>query len=106
MAYNTQSSYSSESNTIDDLVFVSDVNLSHKRVMETHQNYIENGQYSTASTYINEQTGITPIVADLFNLIKNRIIALQTYLLSLDQIERANYENEPLNPTDGMIWIE
>ena len=67
--------------------------------------YINKGEYDNASNYLNRQTGITPIVADLFNLLENRIIAVQTHLLEQDGVERAHYE-EPESPVEGTIWIE
>ena len=100
--YNTTSNFPT---SIDDLLFISDVDYPHKEIYETHKNYLNNSQYSQASSFINSQEGISPIVADLFNLINNRIIALQTYLLEADKCKRATYNSEPESPSDEEIWI-
>lgn len=101
--YNTTTNYPT---SVDDLLFISDVDCKSETIMNTHQEYINRGTYTDASKYLNKQTGITPIVADLFNLLENRLIALQSHLLSQDdEVERAHYE-EPESPVEGTIWIE
>lgn len=91
---------------IDDLPFVSDVDLAHKPIMQTHENYLSNDEYTLASSYLDSQTDITPINAGLLNLIENRIISTQEYLLTLTPVARCNYGSEPASPMDGTIWIE
>ena len=84
---------------VDDLVFVSDISYSNKRIEDTHKSLIDNGKYTEAATYLNSQTGITPYVADLFNLIANRTKALQEKLLNKKK-ERPNVmyiKNEEFN---------
>lgn len=100
--YNTTTNYPT---SVDDLLFISDVDCKSESIMNKHQDYIKKGEYDNASNYLNNQAGITPIVADLFNLLENRIIAVQTHLLEQDSVERAYYE-EPESPVDGTIWIE
>lgn len=103
MSYITTSSFPT---SIDDRTFISDVDLNHKTIMDTHIGYINNGEYTNASTYINSQTDITPITAGMWNMFENQIIALQTYLKTLSPIERATYGNEPESPSVNDIWIE
>lgn len=100
--YNTITNYPT---SVDDLLFISDVDCKSENIMKQHQEYISNGMYTDASNYINNQIGITPIVADLFNLLENRLIALQSYLLTQESVNRAYYE-EPSNAVDGTIWIK
>ena len=100
--YNTTTNYPV---AVDDLLFISDVDCKSESIMNKHQDYIKKGEYNNASNYLNKQTGITPIVADLFNLLENRIVALQGHLLEQDGVERAYYE-EPDNPTEGCIWVD
>lgn len=102
--YFTPSSYP---NRVDDLLFLSDVDCKSEYIMKQHQEYIDKGMYTDASNYIKDQMNtvdITPVVADLFNLLENRIIALQTYLLGQGSVNRA-YSEEPSNPTENSIWI-
>lgn len=100
--YNTTTNYPT---SVDDLLFISDVDCKSESIMNKHQDYINKGEYDNASNYLNSQTNITPIVADLFNLLENRIIAVQRHVLTLNDIERAYYE-EPESPVEGTIWIE
>lgn len=109
MAYRTDTLFPG---IVDDKVFISDVSLSSKDIMEQHMEYISNGQYSNAAEYIKEQQdqrGITPITADLFHMLSNRIFALQHYLTS-DECDKCHryYGTEPSadNVTNGTIWIE
>lgn len=103
MSYNTVPSFPER---IDNLEFISDVDISHKSIMETHQSYLDYGDYPSASDYLKSQTGITPITADLLHLIQNREIALQKYLLSIEKCHRPVYGEEPAEPADQTIWIE
>lgn len=101
--YNTTTNYPT---SVDDLLFISDVDCKSENIMNTHQEYINRSKYTDASRYLNNQSNITPIVADLFNLLENRLIALQSHLLSQDdEVERAFYE-EPESSVEGTIWIE
>lgn len=100
--YNTTTNYPT---TVDDLVFISDVDCKSENIMEQHQYYVSKGLYTEASNYLNSQTEITPIVASLFNLLENRIVALQTYLLEQESVNRAYYE-QPSNPVNNSIWIK
>jgi len=50
--------------------------------MNKYQNLISKGKYVEANKYINEQTGIYGYFACFFNMLENRIYALQEYLLN------------------------
>ncbi len=104
MSYTVKSSYP---DSIDDLVFISDTDIKHESVYKKHQELINNKNYTQASEYISGQTDITPITADLFNLIQNRIIAMQEYLKnSAESCERVVYGNKPDSPVNKTTWIE
>lgn len=77
MAYLTTSNYPA---VVDPLIFMQDLNYSKKSVEDTHRNFLQQGQYTLAASYLNSESGITPWTAGLFNLIENRIFNLQTYL--------------------------
>ena len=53
---------------IDELTFFQDVSLDKIEVLNTYNNLIEQGEYSKASVYINEQEGIFGYFACFFNL--------------------------------------
>lgn len=66
---------------IDEMTFFQDSNLENTEVMNHYNNLLAQGKYSEASDYIDQQEGIYGFFADYFNLIENRIYALQEYLL-------------------------
>lgn len=92
-------------NSIDDLSFISDVDISNKNIMTSIQNYIDQGDYDNASKLCNT-SNITSINSDYFNMIQNRIYSLQKYLITLDRCNRVETGSEPKSPTNGMTWID
>lgn len=91
---------------IDDLPFISDVDLSHITIADQVQKHINGNEYSKASELIS-QSDITPINADYFNMVQNQIFALQTYLYTTEKAKKVVYDsNEPSNPTDETHWID
>lgn len=92
-------------NSIDDLPFISDVDIPSKNIMISIQNYIDQGDYDNASKLCNTNN-ITTINSDYFNMIQNRIYSLQNYLITLDRCNRVETGNEPKSPTNGMTWID
>lgn len=92
-------------NSIDDLPFISDVDIPNKNIMISIQNYIEQGDYDNASKLCNT-TNITSINSDYFNMVQNRIYSLQKYLITLDRCNRVETGSEPKLPTNGMTWID
>lgn len=92
-------------NSIDDLPFISDVDIPNKNIMISIQNYIEQGDYDNASKLCNT-TNITSINSDYFNMVQNRIYSLQNYLITLDRCNRVETGSEPKSPTNGMTWID
>lgn len=92
-------------NSIDDLPFISDVDIPNKNIMISIQNYIDQGDYDNASKLCNT-SDITSINSDYFNMVQNRIYSLQNYLITLDRCNRVEIGNEPKSPTNGMTWID
>ena len=91
---------------VDDLVFVSDISYSKKHIEDTHKALLNENKYTEAATYLNSQEGITPYVADLFNLIANRTKALQEKLLTKQKIRVMYIENsEPVEDAENQHWI-
>lgn len=91
--------------SIDDLPFISDVDIPNKDIMINIQNYIDQGDYDNASKLCNT-SNITSINSDYFNMVQNRIYSLQKYLITLDKCNRVETGSEPKSPTDGMTWID
>lgn len=103
MAYKVESVFP---DSIDDLPFISDVDIPNKDVMINIQNYIDQGDYDNASKLCNT-SNITTINSDYFNMVQNRIYSLQEYLNTLEKCDRINSSIEqPSSPTDGMAWID
>lgn len=66
---------------IDEMIFFQDSNLENIEVMNHYNKLLAQGKYSEASDYIDQQEGICGFFADYFNLIENRVYAIQEYLL-------------------------
>lgn len=110
---------------MDEMIFFQDNNLENTETMNHYNKLLAQGKYSEASDYIDQQKGIFGFFADYFNLIENRIYALQEYLLQkppkkqpfLYYAEKNNptpaisiftdtaYEAEPPLITPDTIWI-
>ncbi len=99
----TQSNYP---DSIDEMTFFSDVPLSKAEIMDMYNQLIAQGNFDEANEYMNRQEGIFTFSADYFNLIENRIHALQTYLLTKTKKHPFVFsENQPTNVEVGCIWI-
>ncbi len=102
MLYNINSYYPDQ---IDPLIFFQDIDIDHLEPMKHFQNLIQQGRYTEASEYINQQKGIHGAFAGLFNLIENRIYALQRHLLSKHKINPHHFSDSEPDITEGEIWI-
>ena len=78
MLCNVQSSYP---NKVDKMTFFQDVSLNTIEYMNQYQRLLSKGKYTEANDYINRQTGIYGYFACFFNMLENRIYALQNSLL-------------------------
>lgn len=70
---------------IDAMSFFQDVSLNTIEYMNQYQHLIAEGKYSDANQYINDKTGIYGYFACFFNMLENRIYALQKYLLNWEE---------------------
>ena len=68
---------------------------------------IKEGKYTEASNYLNQQTGITPVTADFFNMLENRIYQTQVYVSNKEKINPVYYSDnsEPSDVSVTPIWI-
>ncbi len=66
---------------IDDMVFFQDNNLESAEIINQYNELVQQGRYTEANNYINEQDKVYGFFADYFNLIENRIFNLQKHLL-------------------------
>lgn len=73
---NTTSTYP---NSIDPLIYCSDVSVSKMDAVSQYENYISNGSYKLAYNSIDE-AGVFGWYAKYLNLLENRIRSLQTHL--------------------------
>ena len=96
MLCNDQSSYPDK---IDEMTFFQDTSLHTIEYMKKYQNLISAGKYSDANYYINEKTGIYGYFACFFNMLENRIYAIQKYLLDKENnhMGLANYTHKELS---------
>lgn len=93
-------------NSVDDITFISDVNLDTLDIYKQHRDLVNNGKYTEASNYLNQQTGITPVNADFFNMLENRIYQTQLYVEDKEKVNPCSYESQPTNISKtNPIWI-
>lgn len=103
-------------NDVDDLLFLSDIDLDHLQESSYH-NELANAQlYSQAGDYLEKTATMDSFCASLFNLLNNRIYALQDYLKSNLKHSRWYtvygvespfvYGEEPENKEQTPVWVE
>lgn len=102
--YNIESAF--PENT-DDLYFISDVNLETQDIYKHHKQLVNNGKYSEASEYLNQQTGITPVNADFFNMLENRIYNTQIYVSAKEKINPVFHSDisEADDISKAPVWV-
>lgn len=102
--YNTKSNFP---DTVDDLYFLSDISLETQHIYKRHKQLVSDGKYSEASDYLNQQTGITPVNADFFNMLENRIYNTQIHVLAKEKINPVFYSDisEADDISKSPIWI-
>lgn len=92
---------------IDDRVFFQDINIDQVPILQRYQTLLSNGQYSTASEYLNNSE-VFFYGAWCLNLIENRLFAIGNYVIDLEEINLViNNKNEPStdNLEDGITWL-
>lgn len=101
--YEVNSSFPS---AVDDIAFISDVNLDTLEIYKHHRDLVNNGKYTEASNYLNQQTGITSVNADFFNMLENRIYQTQLYVKNKEKVNPCSYVSQPTNVSKiNPIWI-
>lgn len=96
---------------IEGMTFFSDVKLSNKSIMDEYDAYVAQGKYDEASEYIedaNKQGKIYSYSAYFYNLIENKIKAVQDYLLNekVKQSSPFKYsEEKPIDIEIGEFWL-
>lgn len=92
---------------IDDRIFFQDININQVPIFQRYQTLLNNGQYSTASEYLNNSE-VFFYGSWCLNLIENRLFAIGNYVMDLEEINLViNNENEPStdNLDDGITWL-
>ena len=91
---------------IDDLLFYQDIDAAAAGISDHYQKLLRSGRYTEAADYL-QKTGLPHYGADLFNLIENRIHAVQTYLSQNDPPTNPHIisETEPSDAPPDAIWI-
>lgn len=94
-------------NGVDELQFYSDIAISQVPIMENYLRLLNNGNYTSASEYLNN-SGVFCYGAWFLNLMENRLRAIGKYVTSLEDLELVSYsDSEPSESEvfDGMNWI-
>ena len=87
------------------MTFFCDNGLQKQEEINQYNALIAQGKYNDANTYINAKTGIFMYSAVFFNLIENRIYALQDYLLDENGNPFVISSTKPENVKLHTIWI-
>lgn len=90
---------------IDNLVFFQDVSIDKLPIMEKYNGMISAGGYTAASEYINQQD-ISFYGAWLLNMLEERLIAIEIYLIySTEKPDLTTYNDiEPTDVEVGYCW--
>ena len=91
--------------SVDDLIFYSDVDLEHLPIMEKHNELISSGKYTEASNYINDHDNIHGHFSRLYNLMGNRLHALQVYVKEKEKINPFHFSAKEPDIAEGEFWI-
>ena len=91
---------------VDDRIYFQDINLTQLNTKTNWENYLANGQYTDASNELNN-ANIDFFGASVLNLIENRFVALENYMLTMTKPDWTYYGvTEPSNVPMGYTWIE
>ena len=110
--YVTESHFPSE---VDDLLFLSDIDLEKVSQVQRHKDLLASQQYTAAGEYLEKNVTFDCYCASLFNLLQNRVYAVQDYLNSGKHTEWYNqhgvespfaFGEEPSDTEATPIWIE
>jgi hypothetical protein len=90
---------------IDSRIFLQDVSLDTKNIMNTYNGYLTAKNYTQAAEYLNKNA-TSFYGAWVLNLFENRLVALETYALEMENAKFMDYsDNEPTSDEVGSSWI-
>ena len=91
---------------IDDRIFWQDINLSQIQIIQNYYTYLNTGDYDKASELLNNSE-VFSYGAWILNLLENRLYAMENYLMNEEKPKLVIYQSsEPINPTQGLTWID
>lgn len=98
--------YSQFPSAIDDRIYFQDINLSQLNTKANYEAYKNAGDYTSASAELNN-ANIDFFGASVLNLLENRFVAIENYLLTLEKPQLTAYQStEPTGVGVGFTWIE
>lgn len=98
--------YSQFPSAIDDRIYFQDINLSQLNTKANYEAYKNAGDYTSASAELNN-ANIDFFGASVLNLLENRFVAIENYLLTLEKPQLTAYQStEPTDVGVGFTWIE
>ena len=90
---------------IDDRIYFQDVNLSQLNIKKNFEHFLEEESYSEASDVLNN-TDIDFFGASVLNLLENRLVAIEEYILTIEKPVLTAYQStEPEDVDEGFSWI-
>ena len=87
MIYNVNSIYPGKA---DPLIMLHDLDLHRVRIMDEYHEDIKEGMYEEAYAHLSGRPHINAYVADLYNMLVNRVEVTQHYLLNKEHFNK-NY---------------
>lgn len=91
---------------VDDRIYFQDINLSQLNTKTNYETYLANAQYTDASAELNN-ANIDFFGASVLNLLENRLVAIENYILTLVKPQLTAYQStEPTGVGVGFTWIE
>lgn len=98
--------YTQFPSAVDDRIYFQDINLSQLNTKTNYESYLDAREYSNASAELND-ANIDFFGASVLNLLENRLVAIETYLLTLTKPQLTAYQStEPDGVDVGFTWIE
>lgn len=91
---------------IDDRIYFQDINLSQLNTKTNFERFLAEQSYSEASDVLNN-ANIDFFGASVLNLLENRLVAIEEYILTLEKPVLTAYQStEPEDVDEGFTWIE
>jgi hypothetical protein len=100
--YTVNSSFPTD---VDPLIYFQDLTAADNDIVNSFISYVNKGDYDSARALLQDKHSYS---ADLFNMMQNRILTLQTKLKPMERTSNdfLYFQEDTLNANPGQIYIE